>query len=85
MSMSMSANDLPEECKEAVATIQNHFSGGLLYIPRAAKRSKVADRNRKIVQMNREGTPVRMIAKTFGLSPNRVHKIIATMRDLGVC
>lgn len=84
MSASMSANDLPEECRAAVATIQNHFSGGLLYIPKAARVSPTADRNRKIMAMRREGVPVTTIAKTFSLSRERVHKIIAQLRDLGV-
>lgn len=84
MSQSMSANDLPPECREAVATIQDHFSGGLLYIPKTAKVSKIADRNRRIMAMRREGVPVTTIADTFGLSRERVHKIIAALRDMGV-
>ena len=81
---SMSANDLPASCQEAVQTIQQHFSGGLLYIPKAATPSVLAERNRKIMAMRREGVPVRTIAETFGLSRERVHKIIAALRDLGV-
>jgi Mor family transcriptional regulator len=84
MSQSMSANDLPEECQPAVKTIQEHFNGGLLYIPKASKASTRAERNRQIIKMKREGVPVTTIASTFGLSRERVHKIIAALRDLGV-
>ena len=85
MSHSMSANDLPEDCKEAVQVIQKHFSGGLLYIPKtAATQSRLGERNRKILAMRRQGVPVRTIAETFSLSRERVHKIIAALRDLGV-
>jgi Mor family transcriptional regulator len=83
-SRSMSANDLPESCQAAIATIQEHFNGGLLYIPKAAKASAMGERNRKIMSMKREGVPVVTIAKTFGLSRDRVHRIIASLRDLGV-
>ena len=85
MSSSMSANGRPEECREAIETIQQHFSGGLLYIPKSQKTSaKTADRNRRIMAMRREGVPVTIIAQTFGLSRERVHKIIVQLRDLGV-
>ena len=84
MSSSMSANDLPEECREAIETIQKHFSGGLLYIPKSSRTSTTAERNRKMVEMRRRGVPVTMIADTFSLSRERVHKILAQLRDLGV-
>lgn len=84
MTTSMSANDLPKECQKAVETIQEHFSGGLLYIPKSKKTSSKADRNRRIMHMRREGVSVAIIADTFGLSRERVHKIIAQLRDLGV-
>jgi len=81
---SMSANDLPEECREAIETIQKHFSGGLLYIPKTSKTATTAERNRRMVAMKRAGVPVTTIAETFGLSRERVHKILAQLRDLGV-
>jgi len=84
MSTSMSANDLPEECREAIETIQKHFSGGLLYIPKTSRTATTAERNRKMVTMRRSGVPVTTIAETFGLSRERVHKILAQLRDLGV-
>jgi len=83
---SMSANDLPENLKPHWKAIQQHFNG-LLYIPVGTPNSeKMEVRNGKIFAEKLNGARAEDIAKKYGLSRNRVHKIVAAwgkkVRDL---
>ena len=74
---SMSANDLPETLKPHWQAIQQHFSG-LLYIPVALPNAeKMVIRNGQIFAEKLQGGRAEDIAKRYGLSRNRVHKICA--------
>lgn len=74
---SMSANDLPKSLEPHWKAIQRHFSG-LLYIPvQQTSKERMAVRNGKIYAERLSGVRAEDIAKKYGISRNRVHKIIA--------
>ena len=74
---SMSANDLPANLRPHWKEIQKHFSG-LLYIPVGTPNAeKMEIRNGKIFAEKLGGARAEDIAKRYGLSRNRVHKIVA--------
>lgn len=74
---SMSANDLPVSLEPHWRAIQKHFSG-LLYIPvEMPRKAKMRERNAKIFAERLSGVRAEKIAERYGLSINRVYKIIA--------
>lgn len=70
---------------ELLKQVQQYVQGELIYIPRPGKRARsttalrreLAERNRRICEMRREGASVARIAEIFFLSTQAVYSILA--------
>ena len=72
--------------RELLAQVQQHFEGGLLWVPARTRRRRKTrvdvERNRQIVHEKQAGASTRSLAEKFGLSEERVRQIVnATKRN----
>ena len=69
---------------ELLAQVQQHFEGGLLWIPvRARRRRKTRvdlERNRRIIREKEAGATNRTLAQKYGLSEERVRQIVSASK-----
>ena len=77
---------LPEEL---IRTIQQYIDGKAVYIPSAQKkpwgsetdtRSVLRERNRRIYEEYRAGTPVPVLAREYAVSEKSVQRIVRRMK-----
>jgi len=61
-------------------TVQNHFEGGLLWVPpRASRREKTKghlERNRQILLEKADGASTKVLARKYGLSDERIRQLV---------
>ncbi len=75
--------------KELIETIQQYVSGKAIYIASVEKkawgsgtdtRSFLQERNRRIYEEYRKGTPVKELAASYSLSGKSIQRIIRRMK-----